>query len=166
MTMAGSSLEAIELLRSIDRGVRAIEAMLTPLVQQARAAQPKAVASDRELDGQYGNPVVKFNPRDWTGGSCKGRRLSECPPEFLELLAATFDYFAEQAEQKNERTNSGKPVAEYKRADAARARGWAKRMRDGKHTPVPAGAALPANWETEDEQPIVSDGGWAGDDRF
>ncbi len=40
----------------------------------------------------------------------------------LDLVAETFDYFAGQAEAKDERTDKGKPVAEYKRADAARAR--------------------------------------------
>jgi hypothetical protein len=32
------------------------------------------------------------------------------------MVANTFDWFAEQAEQKNERANNGKPVADYKRA--------------------------------------------------
>lgn len=128
--------EVLDLLRSID-------ASLKTLVAQSRVAQPKAVASDRDLDGQYGNPPVKFNPRDWTGTSFKGRRLSECPAPFLDMLAETFDYFAAQAEEKHELTNSGKPAAPYKRADAARARGWAKRIRDGWQPRAPL--AVPPN---------------------
>src|SRR4051812_3257585 len=116
------SEEALVLLRSID-------ASLKELVAAHRRTQPKPVASDRDLDGKYGNPVLKFDPRDWTGPSHKGRHFSECPAALLDLAAETFDWFASQAEAKNERTNNGKPVADYKRADAARARGWAKRIR-------------------------------------
>lgn len=126
------SQEAIELLRSIDGSLKTIVGLLSPLVQQARATQPKPIASDRDLDGKYGDPVVKLMPRDWTGQSFKGRHMSECPAELLEMLAETFEYFATQAEQKNEVTSAGKPVAGYKRADAARARGWAKRVREGR----------------------------------
>lgn len=119
-----TSADAIELLRSID-------ASLKLLVRQQVATAPKAVASDRDLDGAHGDPELRFNPRDWTGPSFKGRRFSECPPELLEMVAETFDFFAKQADAKDERTSNDKPVADYKRADAARARGWAKRMRDG-----------------------------------
>lgn len=123
------SSEAIDLLRSID-------ASLKLLVAQSRSAAPKAVASDRDLDGPHGDPTLKFAPRDWTGPTFKGRRFSECPPDLLDMVADTFEWFASQAEQKNELTSAGKPVAQYKRADAARARGWAQRARDGKHAPA------------------------------
>lgn len=122
-----ASEEVVALLKSID-------ASLKKLVTQQRGQE---IASDRDLDGQYGNPLVKFEPRDWTGEPCKGRHFSECPAPFLDMLAETFDYFASQAEEKNEEHN-GKPVAPYKRRDAARARGWAKRVREGK---VPARSA-------------------------
>jgi hypothetical protein len=113
--------EVIGLLRSID-------ASLKQLVQQQRAPE---IASDRDLDGKYGDPEVKFMPRDWAGPSYKGRRFSECPADLLDMIAETFDYFARKAEATNETTDRGKPVSQYKRADAARARGWAKRIRAG-----------------------------------
>lgn len=134
------SQEGINLLISIDRSLRSIDAGIQQLLAQRRATAPKPIASDRELDGRYGNPQVKFNPRDWSGPSCKGRRMSECPADFLDVLASTFDWFAEQADQKGELTDKGKKVSEFKRADAARARGWAKRIRDGKHAPAAVGA--------------------------
>lgn len=124
---------AIALLESIDATLKAMLALAQQRTAQARAVAPKPVATDRDLNGPYGDPIVKFMPRDWTGLAFKGRRMSECPPALLDMLAETFDYFAVQAETKNERANNGKPVAEYKRADAARARGWAKRMREGTH---------------------------------
>lgn len=128
--------DAILILRSID-------ASLKQLVKQLRTAQPPEVASDRELDGEWGNPLVKFNPRDWTGDSMKGARFSQCPAPFLDMLAETFDYFARDADAKGTLSDKGKAVAPYKRADAARARGWAKRVREGKV--VPPMATTPTN---------------------
>lgn len=145
--------EAIDLLRSIDNSLKALIAAVQPLLMQVRAAQPKPVASDRDLDGRYGDPVLKFTPRDWTGAPFKGRPFSECPPDLLDLVAQTFDYFATQAEQKNERANNGKPVADYKRADAARARGWARRIRDGRHVQRTAVATTgaPSGWSEDSD---------------
>jgi hypothetical protein len=84
-----------------------------------------AVASDRDLDSQYGDPEVRFDPKRWTGESWKGAKFSECPPAFLECLAEFFDWSAGKDEA------SGDPdlvkKAGYRRKDAARARGWARR---------------------------------------
>lgn len=153
------SQEVIDLLTKIRDHLASIDASMRELVARKRAAAPKEVASDRDLDGKYGNPIVKFMPRDWNGASFKGARFSECPPDLLDMLANTFDWFADQAEQKNERTNSGKPVAGYKRADAARARGWAKRIREGRHVQSAPAAAPAGGWaETEDS---TGDAGWS-----
>jgi hypothetical protein len=135
------STEALDVLRSID-------ASLKELVKIARGRQPKAIASDRDLDGRYGNPVVKFMPRDWTGATYKGRPFSDCPADLLDMLAETLEYFATQSEAKNELTDRGKPLAEFKRADAARARGWAKRVREGR-VPATAAAAAPTTGEDD-----------------
>lgn len=123
--MAGE--EALALLRSIDASLKVLVAA------KRRTATDQPIADDRDLDGKYGDPELKFQPRDWTGPSFKGRHFSECPPELLDLVANSCEWFASQAEAKDERTAKGKPVADYKRQDAARARGWAKRMRDGTH---------------------------------
>lgn len=117
--------EALTLLRSID-------ATLKQLLALSKTAKPKEIAPASDLDGQYGDPIVKAkDPRDWTGPPQKGKRFSECSSEYLELLAARMDFFAEKAERENKLTTSGKPEAPYIRRDAARARGWAKRHRDG-----------------------------------
>jgi hypothetical protein len=132
------SQEAIGLLTAIRDSLASIDRGIQQLVAQKRAEAPKEIASDRDLDGKFGNPILKFNPRDWTGRPSKGRRFSECPPDLLDIVARTFDWFAEQAEQKRELTDKGKPVAEFKRADAARARGWAKRIREGRYVQAAA----------------------------
>lgn len=130
MSATNPAAETLRLLASID-------ASLKQLVRALVTTAPPEIADDRELDSQYGDPEVKFLPRDWTGADMKGRHFSECPPEFLELLAKSFDYFAKKAEESGETTSSGKPVATYKRKDAARARGWAKRNRERDWKPVP-----------------------------
>lgn len=127
--------EVLDVLRSVDATLKEMLALAKQRTAQTRAASSTAVATDRDLDGKYGDPVLKFDPRDWTGPRFKGRHFSECPPELLDLVAETFEFFGRQADEKHEVTDKGKPVGDYKRQDAARARGWAKRMREGRHRP-------------------------------
>lgn len=132
--------EILAHLKSIDQSLRTLvviaQRKAEARVTQAASKPGPLVASDRDLDGEHGDPEVKFNPRDWTGAPCKGLRMSQCEAGALDLLAEAFDYFAQEADAKNEITVAGKSVSTYKRLDAARARGWAKRIREGKHTPA------------------------------
>lgn len=123
--------EAVDLLKSIDGSLKALLA-----IARSRVSAEPEVASDRDLDSRFGDPELRFVPRDWTGADFKGLHFSQCPAELLDMVAETFDYFARKAEETNELTDKGKPVAQYKRLDAARARGWAKRVREGKGRPV------------------------------
>lgn len=132
--------EVLAVLRSIDSTLK----QLLALSQQRTARTTeggKAVASDRDLDGQYGNPEVRLrDPKDWSGPTMKGRRFSTCPPEYLDLIAERCEFFATKDDEKGEKTPKGVPRSKYHRADAARARGWAARLRAG-WTPPAAGAA-------------------------
>ena len=127
--------DTLAVLKSIDLSLRTL-VVIAQKKAEARvvqnAAKPVgAEATDRDLDGDYGDPIVKAkSPRDWTGEPMLGRKFSECPPEYLELVAERLDYFAEQSEAKNELASNGKPKAYYSRLDAARARGWAARIRN------------------------------------
>lgn len=145
-------VETINLLRSIDASLKQITAYIGRVSHVATDAL-HAVASDADLDGQWGNPEVRAkDPRDWTGEPMKGRRFSECPAEYLDMLAARFDFFATKE-------TDDKKIG-YAKKDAARARGWAKRIRDG-HVPaiVAAGAASDAEgWG--DEFPPTGGGDW------
>ena len=76
--MSATGEQALEVLRSIDTTLKAMLALAQQRTARAVAAQTKAIASDRELDGTYGNPTVKFSPRDWSGPSFKGLPMSEC----------------------------------------------------------------------------------------
>ena len=119
--------DVIDVLRSID-------ASLKILVSAQRENAPKTIAPDSDLDGQWGDPPIRAkDPRDWTGESQLGKPMSECPPTYLDLVAERLDYFADKAEADGTLTTSGKLVAPYNRRDAARARGWAKRLRSGWH---------------------------------
>lgn len=135
MDLTAAERQIITILRSIDS---AIKAAFPP------AGGGVGVADDADLDGKYGNPVVKFDPRDWRGESCKGLTMADCPAEFLDLLAGTFEYFAKKAEKNGDVTNAGKPVAPYNRRDAARARGWAARNRHRGPAAVLAPESAPA----------------------
>ena len=117
--------DVIDVLRSID-------ASLKQLLALQRGNQPPQVASDSDLDGQWGDPVIRAkDPRDWTGESQLGKPFSACPADYLDLVAARLDFFADKAEAEGTLTTTGKPVAPYNRRDAARARGWAARIRNG-----------------------------------
>lgn len=113
------------------RDIRALLRELVELAKKAPAAGAGAprVASDSDLDGQYGDPEVKSNPRNWTGDSMKGRKYSQCPPAFLDQLVDMLEWSANKADEQDEKTSGGAPVSRFRRLDAARARGWAARLR-------------------------------------
>ncbi len=107
-----------------------INGKLDEVLRLLRATAPKPVASDADLDGQWGDPVVKMkDPRDWTGETMVGKRLSECPADYLELLASRSDYFAEKNDADGTKDDKGRPKSHWDRKAAALARGWAKRNR-------------------------------------
>ncbi len=113
-----------------------------------RAAAPATaagggVATDAELDGQYSDPEVKKDPPRWKGAPVAPCKMSAGPPDWLLVLADFKDWQAVQAAEKNEVTDKGKPIADFRRKDAALARGWARRNANG----APATAADPtAGW--------------------
>ena len=98
------------------------------------------VASDRELDSQYGNNPIKKDPsgKYWSGESYVSCRFSEVPPEYLDAFAKWKDA---SAYMKNKDANDlgksaddrekAKKYAGYDKKDARLARGWAKRLREG-----------------------------------
>lgn len=175
MATAEAALAALESIAascaSMDTRLKALERHLGAGEMHGATHQPSgmpaiaAIASDRDLDGQYGNPEVKAkSPRDWTGDSQQGKRFSECPPEYLVLVADRLDYFAEQNEEHAadqqapaEERQALLKKAKYNRIDAARARGWAARLRGGWKAPASdAGFGTVASGEplTDDQIPF------------
>jgi hypothetical protein len=116
--------EAMRLLRECHAMLRAMSA---PHPTSAPAA---------DLDGPHGDPTIRAkSPRDWTGDEMLGRRFSECPPDYLDLLAARFEFFNTKETDEKKRS--------YNTRDAARARGWAARLRAGWTAPKAAGDWAP-----------------------
>lgn len=115
-----------------------VEAKLDQLLQTRTQAAPTtasggAAASDSELDGQWGDEEVKDPPR-WKGESHSGKRMSRCSPEFLDEYANFKDWCAGRDEQLPDEKK--KKDARYNRGRAAKARGWARRIRAGWKPPV------------------------------
>lgn len=98
------------------------------------------VAPISELDSDKGDREVRKDPPRWSGEPIAPRRMSLCPPEYLDVVAEFYKWKADKDEAKAQ-TLDGKEredklkYASYDRKDAARARGWAKRMRDGWKSP-------------------------------
>jgi hypothetical protein len=146
---------AIQLLESIDSGIKKLLAALASNRPPNQASATKSIANDADLDSKWGDPEVRFDPRDWTGPSFKKRKMSDCPADYLDLYADAKEYFGRKAEEEGKTTSTGKPAAQYEFKDAARARGWAARIRSGRHVQT----TQPVNgWP--DAQPA-----WAGEER-
>ena len=118
-----ASEESLALLRSMDATLKNILAVMG----KERSHPPvSASAPNVDLDGQHGDPIVKAkSPRDWSGPVQAGKRFSQCPPEYLLMVADRLDYFTSQLGGSDE----DKKKARYNALDAARARGWAARLR-------------------------------------
>ena len=117
---------ALTALQRIAAACEAMDAKLATLLLRGTSQPTPAATSapDADLDSQWGNPVIKAkSPRDWAGEPMTGRRFSECPPEYLDLLDARFEFFNGRETDEKKRG--------YNTRDAARAHGWAARLRAG-----------------------------------
>ena len=136
-------------LEALKARVTAIEARLAVVEEnKPAAASSPGVADDADLDSEWGDEVIKKDPKRWIekgGESFAGCRMSECPPDYLMAVASLFDWMADQDEKKgktyvNKKTGKEQPTAPFSRKSAARARGWAKRNKDKAPAPAPTQA--------------------------
>jgi hypothetical protein len=113
-------------MNDLETRVAKLEAEVAAL--RANGIDRNAVADDADLDSQYGNPTIRFDPREkyWAGVSYVGKTFSQCPAEYLDAQAKYLSAAAYMARKNGEDKKAG-----YKDKDAARARGWAKRVRAG-----------------------------------
>lgn len=93
------------------------------------------VASDRELDSQYGDPEIKRDPPRWHGQPFVGFRFSETSPEYLDCVAEFKDWQADKDDEAGKKDNKDRPKSTWGRKDARLARGWAARLRKGWRSP-------------------------------
>lgn len=130
MPTTDEKLDALE--KKLDQALRGIALLArhlgaVPSAPGSSSVGSGAIASDAEMAGKYGDPEVRFDPRDWSGESFKRSKFSECPADYLDLLAVVLDGFAEQESDAKKKT--------YKLRDARLARGWAARKRAGWRPP-------------------------------
>lgn len=91
-----------------------------------------AVAPVSDIQGQYGDVEIKKDPKRWTGRPLAPIRASQCPPDYLDIVADFLDWKA----TKNEADGKEK-YAGYDRRDAARCRRWAIEIREGRVQQAP-----------------------------
>ncbi len=146
-----TSPDVLSVLRSIDASLKQLVQIAQKRHQPAAPINGSTIAPDSDLDGKYGDEDVKFIPRDWSGHrEHKGMKMSACSPEFLDVLAASYDYFAQKNTLEGATATNGKPKADYDRRSAARARGWATRLRSGWKPPQSDDGFGEANWPDTD----------------
>lgn len=116
-------------IKELAARVAVLETAPKPVVADAATAK---VADDEDLDGPYGDPVVKWDPPQWkkTGKEgFAGKPYSQCSVAYLEGLASFLEWSAKKREVDPD--ESKRKYASWNRLDAARALGWAKRKRNG-----------------------------------
>ncbi len=128
-------------------GAVAFAAALGVKVTASGGAGGGDIANDQELDSAYGDPVVRKDPNKWREESYVGAKYSECTPDYLDAMAKYKDACA-YANEKEGNPAKAKYIA-YDRRDAARARGWAMRLRSG--WKPSSGGAAPVSDEDYDD---------------
>jgi hypothetical protein len=152
--------DEIRILKSLASG------MLKAMGRGAPASNGAAMAGaadDSELDGKYGSPKVRKDPKRWAGASYVGAEYSRCPSDYLQELAGYLDWCANKDAMRPDpkRHRNGTPYYEYDRKNAALARGWAARNAGKTFDPPaqaeavddPYGHEEPAQF-TEEEYPF------------
>lgn len=127
-----ANAEVLSLLRGIAADVQTIKGWRALVTATPSATLPStAEATDYDLDGQYGDPTIKNDPRRWDGESFAGFHYSETTPEYLDCVAGFKDWQAGKDEESGAKDAKGRPKAQWARKDAKLARGWARRLRGG-----------------------------------
>ncbi len=164
----GASEETIALLKSIDASLKQLVA-----ASKTAAAAPVTVAgaaSEAELDGKFGDPEIKRDPKRWLGASMVGKRYSETTPDYLQCVA---DFKAWQAQKDDEAKavdDKGRPKSHWAHKDRALALGWAARLRSGWKPAAPAAfddnEPIDFQAATKRQPPRDTDDPFANDGRF
>jgi hypothetical protein len=106
--------------------IKALSEQIAELRSIVVASLPVEVP-EVDIDDKYGDPDVRKDPPRWKGTPQAPRKMSLCPPEYLEVLAELRLWQAKQEQKKG--TAESEKKAGYNRLDAARAMAWAARKR-------------------------------------
>jgi hypothetical protein len=135
----------------LDRMEQKLDALLAAIKSQSGTVRTSAATAggqevEADIDGPRGDPEVRFVPKRWTGTDFKGHKFSACEPEFLDMLAEAYEWFAQRDDESGALDKNGTPKSRWSRLDAARARAWSSRLRGGStSTPPRRGATGTTN---------------------
>jgi len=131
--------EIIEAIQRLEGKIDGLSRAVNKMAAQSsiKTVAPAVATRDTDvppdIDGPKGDPEIRFEPRDWKGPPCRGKRMSECPADFLDAFAKFKDWSAAKddgAGTSGEVDAKGYPKSgKWARFDAALARGWADRAR-------------------------------------
>lgn len=132
-------------MSTVEERLAALEAKVAGLIE---AAQPA------DIDGKFGDPDIRKDPsvKYWSGESYQGKKMSQCPPDYLEAFAKYKDACAHMNEREGN-PEKAKYVG-YDRRDAKRARAWAERLRRSPPKATGFASAAVAYDENGDEIPF------------
>lgn len=106
-----------------DRMLREVHAALCkPRASSQPSAPPRVTVAKHDPN----DPVVKLLPKHWKGEDLRGRRYSECPPNFLGMLAHMLDAFADKNEEDGDPQKQR--YAKWDRENAETARKWRAKL--------------------------------------
>ena len=128
-------MTAEEQIAALTLRVAVLEEFVSALKGILGGTSARGVASERELDGERGDPTIKYDPRDWTGASYVGKKFSQTDPEYLAFLADGAEDYAGYLRRKGDAASLKN--AGYRERDARLARGWLARLEKGGWTPPP-----------------------------
>lgn len=118
------------------------------------------VATDDLLNRDWADMEIKRDPKRWIGDSCVGRRMSECPADYLLEYASFHEWAGNKgkAEDPPRLDNKQRPWFERDFLIAKLARGFAKRAaakpQNGAPRPRPAPAQAEFGEHPDDDGEI------------
>ena len=135
----GKPANAVEAFARLEAKIASLDAKIDRLlahlgINGARPSNAGAsgnVASLADIQGQYGDIEIKKDPPRWKGKPMAPCRASQCPPEYLEIVADFLDWKADNPRPGKEK------YATYERRDAGRCRRWSIEIREGRYKQEP-----------------------------
>lgn len=114
-------------LEELEARITAIEARIAALGSTAKGPGAKPIEANID-DPKWGDPEVRYVSKKWDGPNMVGRRFSGCTIDFLLFHANDL----ERSAQYKESTGDEQKIkyAMMDRRDAAKARAWAKRLKE------------------------------------
>jgi hypothetical protein len=120
----------------LDRIEAKLDQLLAKPAPRAASAAPVgdiAPAPDSDLDGEHGDQVIKFDPKQWKGQSYVGKRMSQTTPEYCDSVLGLAMWKLRKDIEAGDEKKAG-----YARRDASRALGWKLRLEAGYKPPQTA----------------------------